>query len=109
MHDDNLPVDMHRPNPKPVPTGLTASEPALTWGGIVAAIAAALVVAKAFGLPLTEEQENAVLQFLTILGPIITAVIIRQSVFAPDTVQRIANESAVTGDATVPKPPAKQP
>lgn len=106
MHNDNLPVDTHRPNPKPVPTGITNTEPALQWGGIVSAIAAALVVAKAFGLPLSEEQESAVLQFLAVLGPIITAVIVRQSVFAPDTVQRIANESAVTGDATIPKPPA---
>ena len=107
MHHDNLPVDMHRPNPQPVPTGVTNTEPALTWGGIVAAIAAALVVAKAFGLPLSEEQESAVLQFLAVLGPIITAVVIRQSVFSPASTVKIANEAAVTGDANVPDPPGK--
>ena len=107
MHDNNLPVDMHRPNPQPVPKGLKNTEPALQWGGVVAAIAAALVVAKEFGLPLTEGQEEAVLQFLTILGPIITAVIIRQSVFSPASTVKIANEAAVTGDANVPDPPGK--
>ena len=108
MHDNNLPVDMHRPNPQPVPKGLKNTEPALQWGGIVAAIAAALVVAKAFGLPLSEEQESAVLQFLAVLGPIITAVVIRQSVFSPASTVKIANEAAVTGDANVPEPPGKK-
>lgn len=92
---------------KPTNTSITQSEPALTYGTIVAAIAAAFTVAKTFGLPLTEDQENAILQFLTILGPIITAVIIRQKVYSPDTTQKIADHAAETGDSTIEPPPAK--
>lgn len=59
------------------------TDPSSFWGSIVAAIGAALALAVAFGVPLTEEQTVAILGFGTALGPIVTQWLIRQDAWSP--------------------------
>ena len=106
MHNDNLPVDMHRPNPKPVPTGITNTEPALSTGSITAAVTAILALLVAYGFDISQEQQVAILGVVAVIAPIVVAVITRSQVFSPASTARIANEAAVTGDATIGKPPS---
>lgn len=89
------------------PTGITETEPEFTYAGIVAAVGAAIVLGKAFGLPISEEQENALLSFLTIVLPLFTAFLIRRKVYSPSSAQMQANQAAETRDATLTPPPAK--
>ncbi len=60
-------------------------EPALILG----AIQAAIVLAVAFGVDWTIEQTGAILAFLAAL----TAVVVRQSVYAPATVDGVVAET----------------
>lgn len=55
-------------------------EPAITVGTISAAVAAIIGLAVAFGAPITEDQQIAILGVVAALGPIIAAVITRRFV-----------------------------
>lgn len=56
------------------------NEPAITIGGISAAVGAVIALCVAFGVPLTEDQQIAILGVVAALGPIIAAVITRRFV-----------------------------
>lgn len=56
------------------------NEPAITIGGISAAVGAFIALCVAFGVPLTEDQQGAILGVVAALGPIIAAVITRRFV-----------------------------
>ena len=69
-----------------------SSEPLWSVGGITAAVTALLGVVTAFGLPLTEAQQAAV------LAPLIVALVGRARVYAPATVERLVGETAPEAD-----------
>lgn len=51
-------------------------EPLITAGAIVAAGGAIIGLLVAFGVPITEEQRDAIQNFLTILGPIVLGALV---------------------------------
>ena len=55
-------------------------EPAITIGTISAAVSAIIALLVAFGVPLTEDQQIAILGVVAALGPIVAAVITRRFV-----------------------------
>lgn len=57
-----------------------SKEPAITIGGISAGVGAIIALCVAFGVPLTEDQQIAILGVVAALGPIIAAVITRRFV-----------------------------
>lgn len=59
---------------------VSKTEPALTYGGIVAALAALLALLVQFGVSLTEGQTTAILTFVSVAGPIVVAVYVRGKV-----------------------------
>jgi hypothetical protein len=63
------------------------SEPALTAGGVMALI----YILAAFGLPLSPEQQEVLKANLPVVLPMIGVLVgvIRQMVFAPDTVEEM--------------------
>lgn len=77
------------------------NEPALIVGAVTAVIA--LLVA--FGAPVTNEQKEAIIAAVIALIPVILAI--RQSVFAPATVEKIEKQAAISGKISPDlKPPA---
>ena len=56
------------------------NEPAITIGTISAAVGAVIALCVAFGVPLTEDQQIAILGVVSALGPIVAAVITRRFV-----------------------------
>ena len=56
------------------------NEPAITIGTISAAVSAVIALLVAFGVPLTEDQQIAILGVVASLGPIVAAVITRNFV-----------------------------
>jgi len=55
-------------------------EPAITVGTISAAVAAVLALLVAFGIPVTDDQQTAILGVVAALGPIVTGLIVRRKV-----------------------------
>ncbi len=88
-----------------------AREPALTAGTLSAFVAALIALAIAFGLEITQEQQNAILGLIPILFGVIIAVsaIIRGLVFSPKTVQRLELEAYGEGMTNTPLSPAGSP
>ena len=66
-------------------------------------VAAVLALAVAFGVPVTEEQRQAILQVVGIVVAIFLggAVVARSKAYAPNTVQRIAAEAWEDGRRSV--------
>lgn len=65
-------------------SGPMGSEPAITVGSIGAVVAALITCAVAFGLPITDEQQTAVLGAVAVLAPIVVGVITRGHVSPSD-------------------------
>ena len=79
-------------------------EPAITVATVTAFVTAIIGLLVAFGLDISKEQQDAI---LGVIGPtflVILAVgpIVRQFVYAPKTVERLANEQYDAG-----KPPTQ--
>lgn len=55
-------------------------EPAITVGTVTALVAALIVVATAFGLPLTDPQTQSLLGLTAIVGPLVAALVTRRKV-----------------------------
>lgn len=105
QHTDSLPIDARTPVTKPVPSSAMSTEPATIVGSITAAATAIIALLVAFGMDLTQDQQNAILGVVAVAAPVIAAVIIRGKVYAPKTVQEQVNAAAVTGEATDVAPP----
>lgn len=56
------------------------SEPAITIGSISAGVGAIIALVVAFGVPLTEDQQIAILGVVAAVGPIVATVITRRYV-----------------------------
>ena len=69
------------------------SEPAVIVGTITAFVTAAIGLLVAFGLDITDQQQNAILSLVAVIAPVIAGVIIRSKVYAPDTVREIVNDT----------------
>lgn len=108
-HTDDLPIDARTPVTKPVPQNAMATEPATIVGTITAAATAVIALLVAFGLDLSDEQQQAILGVVAVAAPVIAAVVIRGKVYAPKTAQEVVNDAAETGvaaDVATP-PPSK--
>lgn len=78
---------------------LTNSEPARVVGGAGAVVAAVLGLLVAFGVPITEEQKNAILTVALLLAPIVTAELVRRRVWSPASLARVLPEHDGAGPA----------
>lgn len=56
------------------------TEPLITTGVIVALVAATIALLRAFGVPISEEQQEAIKALLVVLAPILVAIIARSYV-----------------------------
>ena len=74
-------------------------EPLVTIGAIGSLIGAVIVLLQTFGVPITDAQSQAINNLVVIAAPILVALIGRQFVFAPATVDKI-----VTGEESSPAP-----
>ncbi len=63
-----------------------SKEPAVIIGTVIAAL---IGLWRAFGGALTTDQEQAILTFVAVVAPLVTAVLIRFNVYAPATVERL--------------------
>ncbi|RAN92669.1 hypothetical protein GAR05_06161 [Micromonospora saelicesensis] len=68
-----------------------ASEPLFTVGALTAAVTAVLALLVAFGLPISDDQQAAVLGVVAVAGPLAVAALARGRVFSPATVARLAS------------------
>lgn len=71
-----------------------SSEPLWSVGGVTAAVTAVLAVVTAFGLPLTDAQQAAILGLVAVVAPLVVALIGRTRVYAPATVERLVGDTA---------------
>lgn len=56
------------------------SEPVLAVGTITALVAAAISLLTAFGVDVTDDQREAILAFVAIVGPVVAALVARRKV-----------------------------
>lgn len=85
-------------------------EPLLTVGGIVAVVSAVLVFLKSFGVPITEDQQDAIQNLVAVLAPVVLAFVARQFVYAPESVEKIQSDAYRAGvPPTDPKPEVPPP
>lgn len=94
-------------NLQDVPTGAMKEEPALSVGSITAAVTAVIALLVAYGFDISDQQQTAILGVVAVLAPVIAAAVTRSKVYSEASTQKAANKAAVTGDATIPAPPAK--
>jgi len=81
----------------------SSGEPALVQGTATAVVAAAIGLLVSFGLPITDEQQQAILTFVAIVGPLVAALLIRRGVVPKQNVVAVRDTSGqvVAGDAAV--------
>lgn len=70
-----------------------STEPAITIGTITALVAALIVVATAFGLPLSDPQTQSLLGLTAVVGPLVAALLTRGRVYSPATHDRTEDEA----------------
>lgn len=77
-------------------------EPAAIIGLVAAAVTSILVLLVAFGVPLTQDQQTAILGVIAGVGPLAAAMLIRGKVSAASTVilQASPRGAAVAGEAS---------
>lgn len=68
-------------------------EPVAIIGTITALVAALIVVASAFGLPLTDAQTQSLLGVTAVVGPLVAALVTRGQVYSPATHDRTEDEA----------------
>lgn len=56
------------------------SEPVITVASLTAFVAAVLAVLAAFGLPLTDDQQKAILGLVAVVAPVVVGVLARRFV-----------------------------
>lgn len=66
-----------------------------------------IVLLRSFGLDITADQESAIKDLALILFPLITGLVIRGFVIAPDTAQDKVDEGYKSGQAGGPVPSVK--
>lgn len=78
------------------------SEPIITAAGVAALVGAGIALLTSFGVPLTVEQEKAILSIVVIVAPLVIAFVARRYAFAPANVIAYQTGSGlvVAGDAS---------
>lgn len=81
----------------------SSGEPALLQATATAVVAAAISLLVSFGLPITDEQQNAILSFVAVIAPLVAGVLIRRGVVPKQNVVAVRDTSGqiVAGDAAV--------
>lgn len=64
---------------------LSDRDPSGLFGTVGAVVAAGLTLLVSFGLPVSEEQQTAILSFVAVAGPLATALAIRVKAYSPAT------------------------
>ncbi|MBM0275313.1 hypothetical protein [Micromonospora tarensis] len=72
-----------------IPPQDSATEPLFTVGALTAAVTAVLALLVAFGLPVSDDQQAAILGVVAVAGPLVVAALARGRVYAPATVSRL--------------------
>ena len=62
------------------------TEPARLIGAVTALVTAGIALLVAFGVPLTDTQQIAILSVVAAVAPLLAALVIRERVYAPATV-----------------------
>lgn len=85
-------------------------EPLITVGSITAIVAALLVFLKAMGVNITDDQQEAIRNLVAVLAPITLALVARQFVYSPASVEKIADKQYAAGvPPTTPQPDVPPP
>lgn len=79
-------------------------EPLLTTGSLTAIVAAFLVFMQQMGVPISDAQQDAIRNLVAVLAPFILALIARQFVFSPNTVQNKVDQAYSATPGVDPKP-----
>jgi multidrug resistance efflux pump len=86
------------------------TEPAQIIGWLTGLAAAVIALLVAFGLDMDQTQQAAILGVVAVVAPIIAGLIIRFNVYAPATVERIADKQYEAGvPPTEPQPDVPPP
>lgn len=86
------------------------TEPAQIIGYITAAATAIIALLVAYGFNIDQQQQAAILGVVAVVAPIVASLIIRFNVYAPATVERIANQQYIAGTPpTEPQPDVPPP
>ncbi|MFE7869776.1 hypothetical protein ACFUYE_05425 [Micromonospora humida] len=72
------------PSPESAPT-----EPLVTVGVVTAAVTAVLALLTAFGLPVSDDQQTAILGLVAVVAPLVVMAVGRSRVWSPATVARL--------------------
>ncbi len=70
----------------PVPSPYAPAEPVLTAASVVTVVTALLAAAVSFGLPVSDDQQAAILAAIAVVVPVILGIIARNRAWAPLTV-----------------------
>lgn len=76
----------------------TDSYPVITAGTVVAIVAALLAFGVAFGLPVTDQQREAILGLVAVVAPIAVALLVRPNV-TPNAVVKLYYRAVSGGPA----------
>lgn len=72
-----------------------SKEPSAIVGAIVAIVSAVLVFLQSFGVDITDSQQDAIRGLVAVIAPLVAGLIIRQFVWAPDTVKEEVAQAKV--------------
>ncbi|MGX4657115.1 hypothetical protein ACWCHM_26200 [Micromonospora sp. SCSIO 07396] len=72
-----------------IPSPESATEPLVTVGVVTAAVTAVLALLTAFGLPVSDEQQTAILGVVAVVAPLVVMAVGRSRVWSPATVARL--------------------
>lgn len=84
---------------------LSDRDPSSLYGSVSTLVAAAITLLVAFGLPVSPDQAAAVLGFVAVLGPVVTAALIRRKAYAPQTHREELSNVAVDLEGYAPGGP----
>ena len=71
------------------------TEPARLIGAVTALVTAGIALLVAFGVPLTDTQQVAILSVVAAAAPLLAALVIRERVYAPATVAEFTEHHKV--------------
>ncbi|MFG1898705.1 hypothetical protein ACGFIP_32325 [Micromonospora zamorensis] len=74
------------------PPASPATEPLFTVGALTAAVTTVLALLVAFGLPISDDQQAAILGVVAVAGPLVVAALARGRVYSPATVARLTRQ-----------------
>lgn len=76
------------------------TEPATIIGLVSTAVAAIVALLVAFGLPITDAQQVAILGVVAGVGPIVVALLIRPRVYSPASADAAVEVARIEGETT---------